>query len=89
MLMFGVLLGKHLAPEFREPNENTEKDNPMGSILSFFGFVFGLAIVIIFWIFWMVIAWRLMRSNERLAETVERLESRFNATGGNTMNRNE
>jgi hypothetical protein len=36
----------------------------------FFVFVFGLALTI----YWMVVPWRLMRSNERLADSVERME---------------
>jgi hypothetical protein len=61
----------------------------MSSVISFFGFVFGLAISLIFTIFWMVCAWRLMRANEQLADTVDRLERKLNAIGDNPKQPNQ
>jgi hypothetical protein len=61
----------------------------LADVFSFFGFVLGLAISLIFIIFWMVVAWRLMRSNERIADTLDRLATKFGATGENLKNPNE
>jgi hypothetical protein len=61
----------------------------MSNAFPFFGFVFGLGASVVFAIFWMVVAWRLMRSNERLADVVERFASKSVATDENRKNQNE
>jgi hypothetical protein len=45
--------------------------------MEFIVFVFGLCLTI----FWMVVAWRLMRATERLADTVDRLERKLSPSG--------
>jgi uncharacterized membrane protein len=78
---------RSLAPVW-ERGENAKK-RFCGFFYLFFGFVFGLGISLVFTIFWMVVAWRLMRSNERLADTVERIASKLGAAGDNSKNRDE
>jgi hypothetical protein len=49
----------------------------MADFLSFFGFVFSLGIAV----FFIGVAWRLMRANERTADAVERIARKFEDRG--------
>jgi uncharacterized membrane protein len=53
--------------------------------MEFFAFVIGICL----WIFWMVVAWRLMRATERIADTVNRLEKKLSPIGDHPKNANE
>jgi hypothetical protein len=54
-----------------------DTENPMADFFSFFGFVISLGISI----FVIVVAWRLMRANERTADAMERIARKFEDGG--------
>jgi uncharacterized membrane protein len=53
-----------------------------------FGF-FIFALYLCFIIFWMVVAWRLMRANERTADATEHIARKIGDAGYNPKNQNE